>query len=129
MEVSVTDRSTERHGTAVSVFFMNRVALDVKAIYTLPQDRPGLMFHAEIGITDSSRGRGSAVFIVETGNSLDGPWQSLYTSDTLRGAQPAVTVEQPLGNAKYLRLRTTDAGDGINSDHAVWGDARLTVKP
>jgi hypothetical protein len=30
-----------------------------------------------------------------------------------------------LGPAPYLRLYTTDAGDGINSDHALWGNARL----
>ncbi|MBI3922955.1 MAG: NPCBM/NEW2 domain-containing protein, partial [Armatimonadetes bacterium] len=49
----------------------------------------------------------------------------LYTSSTLRGGQEPVTIAVPLGKARYLRLYTTDADDGIGSDHAVWGNARV----
>jgi hypothetical protein len=96
-----------------------------EVIYALPADRGQLTFKADIGISDSGRGSGSATFTVQRSDSPDGPWETLHTSAVLRGGQAPLTVELPLGQAKYLRLYTTDAGDSINSDHAVWGNARL----
>ena len=179
LEVTVADRSVERHRTTQVVSFINRVPLDAGAIYLsdlkpvkafahgglirdtdyvrnaaeiagrvypkcltlcpepspdgthgqviyeLAAEKRGLTFACEAGISDSSRGRGSAVFIVETSNAANGPWQTLFTSPLMRGGQDPVTVKLPLAQAKYLRLYTTDAGDGINSDHAVWGGACL----
>jgi hypothetical protein len=43
----------------------------------------------------------------------------------MRGGEEPAPISLALGATKYLRLYTTDAGDGINSDHALWGDARL----
>jgi len=34
-------------------------------------------------------------------------------------------VDVDIAGATELRLRTTDAGDNINADHAVWADARI----
>ena len=96
-----------------------------EVIYQLPTGRPTPTFRTEVGISDSSRGRGSAIFMVQIGDSPGGKWQTLFTSPVLRGGHDPITVELPLGQAKYLRLYTTDAGNGINSDHAVWGDAKL----
>jgi len=96
-----------------------------EVIYALPGDRGPLSLKADIGISDSGRGNGSATFTVQRSDTADGPWDALFTSPVLRGGQAPLTLELPLGPAKYLRLYTTDAGDSINSDHAVWGDARL----
>ncbi|MBI2300352.1 MAG: NPCBM/NEW2 domain-containing protein [Armatimonadetes bacterium] len=96
-----------------------------EVVYALPPDRPDPLFLAEVGLTESSRGAGSATFLVQRGPAADGPWETLYTSPTLRGGMAPVAVELRLGGAKYLRLYTTDAGDGINSDHAFYGAARL----
>ena len=63
--------------------------------------------------------------MVQSGDSADGEWRTLFTSPLLRSSQAPLPVELSLGQGKYLRLYTTDAGDGINSDHAVWGNARL----
>ncbi|NCO34568.1 MAG: hypothetical protein AUJ92_20960 [Armatimonadetes bacterium CG2_30_59_28] len=96
-----------------------------EVVYKLPEDKETLILHAEAGIEETARGNGSVVFMVQTSDSPDGKWQTLFTSPILRGGQEPVMANIPLGNAKYLRLYTTDAGDGINSDHALWGNARL----
>ena len=96
-----------------------------EVVFELPADRRPLTLSADLGIEELARGNGSAVFMVQTSDAPEGKWGTLYTSPPLRGGQEPVTIDVPLGEAKYLRLYTTDAGDGINSDHAVWGMARL----
>jgi len=98
-----------------------------EVIYPLPADRGPLTLKADLGLTDPSHGHGSVVFLVQRGDAPDGPWETLYTSPTLRGGTEPVAIAVELGSAPYLRLYTTDAGDGINSDHALWGNARLEV--
>ncbi len=95
-----------------------------EVVYELPAARE-LTFLADIGLSDSSGGRGSVIFQVEVGDQPDGPWRRLYQSPIVRGVDVALALELPLGRAKYLRLATGDAGDDINSDHALWGSARL----
>ena len=179
LEISLADRSVERHVTTIEVSFINRVPVDAdaiflsdlkpvrafahgglirdrdyvgnpaeiagriypkcltlcpepgaggaygEAVYQISPEQGNLTFRTDIGISESSRGNGSVVFMVDTSESPDGEWQTLYTSPLLRGGQEPLSVEVPLDGAGYLRLHTTDAGDGINSDHAVWGDAKL----
>jgi hypothetical protein len=97
-----------------------------EVVYALPADRGALTLRSDVGISSSSLGNGSASFLVQAGDSPQGPWRTLFESPVLRGGQEPLTLSVPLGAAPYLRLYTTDAGDGINSDHAVWGSARLT---
>ena len=84
-----------------------------------------MILSADIGISDSSRGAGSVTFEVHVGETPEGPWTVLYKSPRVHGGDSPIPIEIPLGAAAYLRIYTTDAGDGINSDHAVWGDAKL----
>ncbi len=72
-----------------------------------------------------SGGGGSAMFLVQVSDSPQGKWETRYNSTVLRGGGDQITIKVALGQAKYLRLYTTDADDGIGSDHAVWGNARL----
>lgn len=80
---------------------------------------------AMVGIDDATGDNGSAVFIVET--QTNGEWQELYRSAKLTGESTpeSVQVAFPKG-ATMLRLLTTDAGDGVSSDHAAWADAKFT---
>lgn len=96
-----------------------------EVVYELPADRGELVLLADVGVSESAGGRGSVTFVVESGDAPDGPWRALYTSPVMRGGGEPQSIVVPLGPARYLRLRTTDAGDDINSDHAVWGGARL----
>jgi hypothetical protein len=96
-------------------------------VFELPPDAPRV-FRSDIGIEDMAEGRGTVVFMVQRGTAADGPWETLYTSPTMRGTSEPLSPQVDLGNARFLRLYTTDAGDSINSDHALWGDPRL-VQP
>ena len=100
-----------------------------EVLFELPADRPGLVLKTDGGISDSSGGRGSVTFVVETSDAADGEWQSLYDSGLMRGGNGPESVTVPLGDAKFLRLRNSDGGDGINSDHAVWGAPHPTDAP
>ena len=95
-----------------------------EVIFELPAGLPRIL-HSDIGIEEMAGPRGTVVFMVQRASSAAGPWETLYTSPVMRGGIEALTIEIDLGKARYLRLYTTDAGDGINSDHALWGNARL----
>ena len=96
-----------------------------EVVYAVPPDRANATFRAEIGVTDSSLGNGSVTFSVRRAVAEAGPWERIYASPSIRGTGSPVEIEVPLQGAAFLLLRTTDDGDGINSDHAFWGDARL----
>ncbi len=81
-------------------------------------------FTATIGVEDAmkSTGIGTVVFIVEVLRA--GKWQRVYESPVLKwGDVRDVDVE--IAGAEQLRLSTTDGGDNIYGDHAVWAAARL----
>jgi hypothetical protein len=80
-------------------------------------------FRAWVGIDDSAEGAGSCAFVVEV--RRNGEWEEVFRSEVLRGGQTALEVDADLGGGDRLRLTTTDGGDHIYSDHAVWADARL----
>lgn len=80
-------------------------------------------FEASVGVDDEKGGLGSCVFQVWA----DG--QKLFDSGPLRAGQPARPVSVDLSGKETLRLIVTDAGDGINCDHANWADARLLAEP
>ena len=51
--------------------------------------------------------------------------KKVFDSGVMRGKQPARKISLDLDGVEELLLIVTDAGDGINSDHADWADARL----
>ncbi len=76
-----------------------------------------LTFKATIGVDDAVKPNGTVIFIVEL--ERNGAWEKVFESAILRGGE-AQELEVPVAGATRLRLLTTDAGDNINSDHAVW---------
>jgi len=96
-----------------------------EVVYELPEAQRPATLVADVGLENMTAGRGSVVFKVQVADSVEGPWETLHESPVMRGGQPPERIEVPLGDAPFLRLYTTDAGDGINSDHALWGNARL----
>jgi hypothetical protein len=78
---------------------------------------------AEVGVDDEKDGGGTVVFQV----LADG--KKVFDSGVMRGRQPAKKVSLSLDGVEELLLIVTDAGDGINSDHADWADARLIGNP
>lgn len=74
---------------------------------------------AEVGVDDEKGDRGSVTFSVWA----DG--KEVASTGTLTNAMPAETVSAEVTGAEVVRLVVTDAGDGNDSDHADWAEARL----
>jgi len=94
-----------------------------EVIYDLSRVPKRKKLCALIGVDDGAGGGGSVTFHVQV--DKDGAWETRYASPVLRGHQEPIAITVDLSGAKKLRLYCTDAGDGINSDHATWCDARL----
>ncbi|MFF8372928.1 NPCBM/NEW2 domain-containing protein [Streptomyces lydicus] len=77
-------------------------------------------FSARVGIDDEAGDRGSARFEVWADGRL------LTATGTLTGTDAATTVSAPVTGAETVRLVVTDGGDGIDYDHADWGDAKFS---
>ncbi len=82
-------------------------------------DRPWGRFQAEIGIDDSTAGRGSVGFRV----FVDGTVK--YTSPAVRGGTPPQAVSVDLHGAKQLDLVVDYGEAGDVMDRADWLNARL----
>jgi alpha-glucosidase len=78
-------------------------------------------FTAAVGVDDEVGGKGSVSFEV----LADG--RSLAVTDVLDGADEARRIDVDVTGVQRLTLRVTDGGDGVDSDHADWADARLTA--
>jgi hypothetical protein len=94
------------------------VAVNSEVVYNL--DGKYGKFFSTIGIDDEVATKGSMSFEVWA----DG--KKVYTSGVMRGEDAAKSVEVDLTGVQELRLVTTNAGDGKNSDHGDWAAARLS---
>jgi hypothetical protein len=80
------------------------------------------LFEAEVGVDAEKGGAGSVTFEVW----LDG--KRVYDSGVMTGHEAAKKLNVPLNHNREMRLVVTDAGDGINCDHADWANARLLAQ-
>ncbi|MCU1330072.1 MAG: hypothetical protein JWN34_5442 [Bryobacterales bacterium] len=80
-------------------------------------------FTADLGVDDETLGVGSVVFQVWADGDL------LYDSGVMTGNGPTRTINVNVTGRHELALIVTDAGDGIDSDHADWADARIIRTP
>lgn len=76
-------------------------------------------FTAEVGVDDEVGVKGSVAFEVL------GDGRSLLTTGVLDGSDPAFSLDVDVTGVRQLTLRVLDGGDGVDSDHADWADARL----
>lgn len=80
-------------------------------------------FTAWVGVDDAAgNAKASMEFRVYGDN------RRLWSSGRMTLGQPAKPVEVSLQGLKHLALIVTDAGDGVEFDHADWADARFEVK-
>lgn len=81
-------------------------------------------FISSAGLDDEvGPGKGSVQFIVK----VDGVTK--YKSPVMTYGMPAVQIIVPLKGAKKLELDVSDAGDGIDYDHADWIDPLIYALP
>jgi hypothetical protein len=76
-------------------------------------------FEADVGVDDEVQDAGSVQFQVW------GDGVKLYDSGVVRGSQDAVGAYADVTGVQTMRLIVGSGGDGVDSDHADWGDARL----
>lgn len=76
-------------------------------------------FTADIGVDDEVGSRGSVVFHV----FLDG--KKVYESGVMTGASATKQIDVPISGQRELRMVVTDAGDGMDFDHADWATPLL----
>ncbi len=103
------------------VVFERGVGTHANSTLTVLVDGKAVAFRAKVGVDDEVGTRGSVEFVV----LKDG--KAAWRSGVLRGGQPARECDVPLQGAKTVEFRVTDAGDGIDYDHADWAEARLEV--
>ena len=78
-------------------------------------------FQAEAGVDDQAlKTAGSVIF------KITGDGKTLWESPVMKAGSPAVPVDLTIKGVKDLVLLASDAGDGIDYDHADWAEARFT---
>ena len=74
---------------------------------------------ADVGVDDEKGANGTVAFEIWA----DGT--EVASTGVLTNAMPAQSLSADVTGAQVVRLVVTDGGDGIDSDHADWADARL----
>lgn len=98
----------------LGVHARSEVTVDLNGAY----DR----FAAHAGIDEEKPDKGSVLFEVL------GDGQVLARSGVLGPTDEPYAFDVDVSGVRQLTLRVTDGGDGIDSDHADWADARLLEK-
>jgi hypothetical protein len=103
-----------RYERGLGTHAMSEIVFDLEKL-----GRPYERFISDVGVDDEVSAMSSVVFQV----FVDG--KRVYDSGTMTPDSETKTVDVGVAGIKQLRLVVTDAGDGINSDHADWANARL----
>ncbi|MCU0291846.1 MAG: NPCBM/NEW2 domain-containing protein [Thermoanaerobaculaceae bacterium] len=91
------------------------------AVYRVPEGAVAL--EALVGMPTACPGsKGSVVFEV-----LDQDGGELFTSGIIRNGEPGRVIRVPLQGVREVTLKVGDGGDGIDCDHAPWGEVAFLV--
>ncbi len=114
-------KSSDGHALTIGgKVYDDGVGAHAESSFAIKLDGKGQEFTAAVGIDSEGGEKGSAEFVVMT----DG--REAFRSGVMKGGQAAKEVKVALGGVKLLELVVTEAGDGIEFDHADWADARLS---
>jgi alpha-galactosidase len=78
-------------------------------------------FVALVGVDDEVGNKGSVRFLVF------GDGKVLFDSKVISGSEAAKKIDVSLVGVKIVELQVTDSGNGNNSDHADWVDAKFVM--
>ena len=114
-----TLRLTDENGKAVS--FERGIGAHSNSTITYDlTDKDYSYFSSYVGVDREMFGTvGSVTFEVY----VDG--EKKFDSKLMKSKDPMKYLEVDINGAKELKLVVTDGGNGIGSDHATWGDAKL----
>ncbi|MCC6486469.1 MAG: NPCBM/NEW2 domain-containing protein, partial [Candidatus Hydrogenedentes bacterium] len=76
-------------------------------------------FEAEVGVQKQANNQGSVEFRVYADDAL------VFESGVMRESDPAKQIHLDVAGVHFLKLESTDAGDGITCDCANWVNLRL----
>ena len=79
-------------------------------------------FQASVGVDDAAGNAAASICFKVAGDG-----KVLWDSGVMKLGDAAKEMDLDLSGVKKLMLTVTDAGDGINFDHADWADARFMV--
>jgi alpha-galactosidase len=116
------DKSVDNHPlTIAGVKFDKGLGTHAASVLHIDLQGDAKRFTASVGVDDEvKKDRGSVVF------EIHGDGKLLWKSKTLETGQTAEKVDVDLSGVKKLILLVSDAGDGVNYDHADWADAKIT---
>jgi len=104
------------------VRFLRGVGSHAQSSLALDLRGQALRMTAKVGVDDGKKtNRGSVEFLVL------GDGKTLWASGVMQGGGAAKPIDVDLSGVRSLELRVTDGGDGVDSDHADWADARIVA--
>ena len=115
------DRSVDnRRLTVAGQAYPNGVGTHANSIISLEVDGNALVLSGNAGVDDES-GRGTVVFKVQA----DG--KEIWNSGLMKPKDAAKEFSLDVKGVKSLVLLVADGGDGIDGDHADWGNLKVTM--
>lgn len=103
--------------------FARGIGTHATSSLSLDLEGQGQELSARVGVDDGKKTHPGSVEFVVLGDGKE-----LWHSGLMTGGQPAKTLAVDLAGVKLLELRVTDGGDGVDSDHADWADARILAR-
>lgn len=116
---SVDDHPLTLHGAT----YPHGVGTHANSEWTIDLKGRAVRFASVVGVDDGSGKKGSVDFVIR----VDG--KEIKRSGVLRGGDVPAVLEVDLQGARELVLVVEDGGDGMDSDHADWAGAALTLAP
>lgn len=116
-----TKKSTSIAGNPLSIggkVYQRGVGTHAEFYGRISLDRQAYRFQATVGVDDASSGQ------VEFQVKLDG--QVAWASGIVKKGNAGKKVDLKLSGVELMELIVTDGGNGIGSDHANWGDAKIS---
>ena len=107
--------------TLNGVAYPHGVGTHANSTFVLDLHGAATRFASLVGVDDEKKGHGSVTFTV----LVDG--KPKVETPVLHGGDAPKLLSVDLTGAKTLTLQVGDGGDGIDSDHADWAGAEITL--
>jgi alpha-galactosidase len=116
------DRSVGGHSLQIGgKIFDHGIGTHANSSIDILVDGHAARLSGSVGVDDETEKRGSVVFSV----IADG--KEIWNSGLMRGGDAAKEFSVDLTGAKSVAMKAGDGGDGIDHDHADWGDLKIDM--